>query len=212
MFAVNTFEEIEKKQREINKEQIIILLFMRPTVSGAAEMIDEFDYIHYNSGESCSIYAIGYSNDFGISNNRSDYKKVTKVGENAWFFSNLEFVKFKRSLEERINWSYSGEAELLVLQSNPAGKQILNFQNYGVVDINYGLQKGYISSFSRLMEALVRSSQEEIMALDVMKKVFRKRLSIRQTVFRALEDCKRVPASITEILKDRMFYHSLIRK
>ena len=64
MFAVNTYEEIERKQREIPDRQIIILLFVRPTAPGAKEIIKEFDYIHYNSERYCSIYAVGYTNDF----------------------------------------------------------------------------------------------------------------------------------------------------
>lgn len=64
MFAINTYEEIEQRQRENGDKQIVILLFVRPTVPGAKEIIEEFDYIHYNSERYCSIYAVGYSNDF----------------------------------------------------------------------------------------------------------------------------------------------------
>jgi len=49
MFAVNTYEEIERKERELNDKHIIVLLFVRPNLSDADEIIREFNYIHYNS-------------------------------------------------------------------------------------------------------------------------------------------------------------------
>lgn len=49
MFAVHTYEEIERRQRENADKQIVILLFVRPTTSGAKEIIEEFDYIYNRS-------------------------------------------------------------------------------------------------------------------------------------------------------------------
>ena len=85
-------------------------------------------------------------------------KSETSIAGSEWYFSNAEFVKFKNNLEQRIKWRYSGETELIVLQSNPEWQQILNFQNYVSIDVNYGIKNGYIDSFQRFMEALVRSS------------------------------------------------------
>lgn len=148
MFAINTYEEIEQRQRKNGDKQIVILLFVRPSAPGAKEIIEEFDYIHYNSARYCSIYAVGYSNDFLKANDRS-YKRVTNIEGSEWYFSNAEFVKFKNSLEHRIQWKYSGENEVIILQSNPEGHQILNFQNYVAIDINCGIRNGYIDSFQR---------------------------------------------------------------
>lgn len=63
MFAVNTYEEIEKREKELNKKHIVVLLFVRPSLPNANDIINEFEYIHYNSGEYCSIYAVGYTNN-----------------------------------------------------------------------------------------------------------------------------------------------------
>ena len=51
---------------------------MRPTNQDAIDIIREFEYIHYNSSKYCSIYAVGYSNDF---QKRSDthYKKICEI-------------------------------------------------------------------------------------------------------------------------------------
>ena len=88
MFAINTYEEIEQRQRENGDRQIVILLFVRPTAPGAKEIIEEFDYIHYNSERYCSIYAAGYSNDFSKATDQS-YKCATNIGGVSGFLATL---------------------------------------------------------------------------------------------------------------------------
>lgn len=205
MFAINTYEEIERRQRENGDKQIVILLFVRPSVPGAKEIIEEFDYIHHNSAQYCSIYAVGYSNDFSKANDRS-YKRAAYIGGSEWYFSNAEFVKFKNNLEHRIQWNYSGENEVLILQSNPEGPQVLNFQNYVVIDINRGIRNGYIDSFQRFMEALIRSSKSEVTAKKAVIRTRKTRYSIKDIVSNTIDGCKKIPTPVKIILKDKLFF------
>lgn len=207
MFAINTYEEIEQRQRENGDKQIVILLFVRPTAPGAKEIIEEFDYIHYNSERYCSIYAVGYSNDFSKATDQS-YKRATQIGGSEWFFSNAEFVKFKNNLEQRIQWRYSGENEIIILQSSPEGRQVLNFQNFVAIDINHGIQNGYIDSFQRFMETLIRSSRSEVTAKAAAMKTMKARYSIRDIIVDAIGDCKKIPTPVKAIVKDKLFYMS----
>jgi len=207
VFAVNTYEEIERRQRENEDKQIIVLLFVRPTAPGAKEIIEEFDYIHHNSERYCSIYAVGYSDDFSKSEDKM-YKGVSSVAGKRWFFSTAEFVKFKNNLEERIHWRYSGEIEMIILQSNPEGRQILNFQNYVAIDVNQGIREGYIDSFPRLMEALIRSSRAEVTAKEAIKKTRKSRYSITRIITETIDSCKKIPTPVKMIVKDKLFYGS----
>ena len=50
MFSACTYEEIEEIERRVNYKEIVILLFVRPNIDGAINIIKEFEYIHYNSG------------------------------------------------------------------------------------------------------------------------------------------------------------------
>ena len=193
MFAVNTYEEIEKREREINEQHIIVLLFVKPSLKDSKEIIEEFDYIHYNSDRFCSVYAVGYSNDSNCENDKL-YKKIQT------------FVEFKDKLEKRIKWKYSGEIEVLVLQSNPYAKEILNFQNYVAIDINHGIKKEYMESFPKFMESLVRASKSEVEVKETMRKVSNHRLSIKGIIEDTIQESKRVPLSIRKILGDRYFY------
>ena len=120
MFAVSTYEEIELIERQVENMEIVVFLFVKPTNSEALNIINEFEYIHYNSEKYCSIYAVGYSNDFEKKNDKH-YRKIDVTSNSDWYFSMKAFTDFKKRLEERIKWNYSGEVEILILQNNSPG-------------------------------------------------------------------------------------------
>lgn len=189
MYAVNTYDEIVKKEKELDDKHIIVLLFVRPSLQGTNEIIDEFNYLHYNSSKYCSIYAVGYTNDSSVCSNK-DYKKISGVSGVDWYYSDRAFVNFKNSLENRLKWKYSGDIEVIVLQSNPEGKHILNFQNFIAIDVNYGIRNEYIDSFPRFMESLIRSSKSEVSATDAVVKANKSRYSLKNIVLNSIEECK----------------------
>lgn len=207
MFAVGTYDEIIKHEREKMLPEVVVFLFVKPTTKEAFEIIREFEYIHYNSGMSCSIYAIGYSNDFTKRNDRS-YRKIEVEDPLEWYFSNKAFVGFKQELERRINWEYSGEIDILVLQNNLGHSNCLNFKNYVAVNINRGLRQKYIDSFQQFMEALIRlctRNEEDVDSSGTNNVV---RISVKTVVAEALNQCVSDDISLKEVMCDRIFYKS----
>ncbi len=207
MFAINTYEEIEKNEREMNEKHIIVLLFVRPSLPNADEVINEFNYIHYNSREYCSIYAVGFSNDKN-QDSFHDFKVVKGTKGDNWYYSDQAFIDFKNKLEKRLNWKYSGDIELIVLQSNPEGRNILNFENYLAIDVNYGIKNQYIESFPRFMEALVRSSKKEVETIELSNEMQKSKLKIKEIVSASIDECKKIPSPLRKIIKDRLFYRT----
>lgn len=207
MFAASTYDEIVRQEREIDSREIVVFLFVRPTKASDQEIINEFEYIHYNSGKYCSVYAIGYANDPDKATN-PEYRPVTEVSENRWWFSTKAFVEFKTKLEQQIKWRYSGESEILILQNNPGKSKVLDFSNYVSININSGLRKGYLDSFQVFMESLIRSARSEVTAKEAIRGVRKGKLSIKDAALSAIEDSKKVPKSIKSILTDRLFYRS----
>ena len=205
MFAASTYDEIIEYERLIENQEIVVLLFVRPTNQDAIDIIQEFEYIHYNSSKYCSIYAVGYSNDF---QKRSDthYKKICEILNSDWYFSSKAFVEFKDNLEKRIKWKYSGETEILVLQNNPGKYDPLNFINYVAIDVNKGLKEGYIDSFQRFMESLVRSAKNSVTAKEAMLEIRKSRVSVKEIILGAIDDSKKIPNPAKKIIKDRLFY------
>lgn len=205
MFAASTYEEVVEHERRIENMEIVVFLFVKPTSQDATDIIQEFEYIHYNSADYCSVYAIGYS-DALQEDNTSHYKKVAEIIGRDWYFSNKTFVEFKNSLEKRIKWEYSGETEVLILQNNPRGRDPLNFSNYVAIDVNKGLREGYIDSFQRFMESLIRSSRSKVTAKEATAELRKSRISIKDTIAEAIDHSKRIPDPAKQIVKDRLFY------
>lgn len=206
MFAASSYEEIERRERQIESLEIVVFLFARSTET---EFLKEFEYIHYNSAKYCSIYAIGYTDDFTKSKDPT-YKRVNEAMSGDWYFSNKAFVDFKNKLEDRINWRYSGETEILVLQNNPGKRNVLNFQNYVAIDVRKGIREGYLDSFQNFMESLIRSAKSEVTAKDVMKRVRLSRISVKDILSSAIDNCKKVPTPVKTIIKDQIFYRSAL--
>ena len=205
MFAVSTYEEIIAREKEVENLEIVVFLFVRPTNQDAIEIINEFEYIHHNSGKYCSIYAIGYNDNPQVSSDVY-YKKISGFWGNNWFFSTKAFAEFKNNLEQRIKWKYSGETELLILQNNPGGYDPLNFTNYAAIDVNKGLREGYIDSFQNFMETLMRSAKSKVTAKEAMSDLCKSRISIKDTITDAIDGSKKIPKSAKRIIKDRLFY------
>lgn len=207
MFAVSTIEEIEAIERELGERHIIALLFVRPSLPDAREIISEFNYIHVNSGRYCSVYAVGYYADTAACQ-YSDMTEIIGTGGAAWHYSDSAFVAFKNRLEERLKWKYSGDIELVLLQSNPGGVNILNFEHYLAIDVNYGIKHEYIDSFPRFMEALIRSSKEEVETVALAGDILKSRLKLGEVAARTIDDCRKIPSPVRKIIRDRLFYRT----
>ncbi len=205
MFAASTYKEIVDNERKIDNKEIVVFLFVKPTNLEAQAIIKEFEYIHFNSDKYCSIYAIGYSDDFEKVKDTS-YRKVDATFNVDWYFSMKAFTEFKQRLETRINWAYSGEIEILVLQNNPGRGDPLNFAHYVAIDVNKGIREGYIDSFERFMESLVRSAKSKVTAREAINDVANKRISVKDILASAIDECKKIPTPVRDIAKDRLFY------
>lgn len=205
MFSASTYEEIEAIESQIENQEIVVFLFVRPNTTAALDIIKEFEYIHYNSEKYCSIYAIGYSNDCSKKED-SLYMRIGTLLNSDWYFSNKAFVDFKKVLEAKLHWRYSGETEILVLQNNPGKDNPLNFQNYIAIDINKGIREGYIDSFQAFMESLIRHSKSKVDTRDIASALRKSRISIKEIIKEAINECKKIPAPIRKIINDRLFY------
>lgn len=202
MYAASTYEEIERYEREVENAEIVVFLFVQ---AKETDILKEFEYIHYNSANYCSVYAIGYTDEAEKDNT---YRKVEVYMENDWYYSAKAFTDFKKKLGKRIQWRYSGEVDILILQNNPGCPNSLNFQNYVAIDIKKGIKEGYIDSFQRFMESLINSAESKCTAQEAIRDVRNSRISVKDVLIGTIDDCKKIPTPVKEIIKDRLFYRS----
>lgn len=92
------------------------------------------------------------------------------------------------------------------MQNNPGQKNVLNFQNYVAINVNKGIREEYIDSFQSFMESLIRSSKRRVTAKEAIRDVRNSRISVKDILAGAIDDCKKVPTPVKEIAKDRLFY------
>ena len=212
MFPVNNFEGIAAQESWICERHVIIFLLIKPSDEGAEKIIAQFNYLHHRAGPYCSIYPIGYSKDFfGL---YKDVQQVKGVNNEVWLYSDKCFIDFCDSLSQTLKgWSYCGDLELIVLQ-NKVGEQggSLDFQGYNDIDVNYGIQKGYIDSFERFMQRLLIACKKEVDSYNVIKESNRQRLKLRSVLAYAIDRIPKVPRPFKMILKDQLFFKTTYPK
>ena len=212
MFPVNNFEGIAAQEMWIRERHVIIFLLVKPSDEGAEKIIAQFNYLHHLAGPHCSIYPIGYSKDFfGL---YKDVQQVKGVENEVWLYSDKCFVDFCDSLSQILEgWSYCGDLELIVLQ-NKAGEQgsSLDFTGYNDIDVNYGIQKGYIDSFGRFMQRLLLACKKQADGCNAIKEANRQRLKLRNVLAFAIDRFPKMPTPFKMILKDKLFFRATYTK
>ena len=209
MYPVNNIGGIKEQESQLDGSHAIILLFVKPSDDNADSIIKKFNYLHYRSKQYCSIYLVGYSQYF--CEKYTDAQKVTGIDNTTWYYSDQCFIEVCEQLKKRLkHWMYSGEPEMIVLQnsSSLAGGKLLDFRFYNYIDINYGIQKGYIDSFPRFMERIINACRSETDARTVINLATRKRLNSRKIIEIALEADTKLPAPIKKIISDKAFFKS----
>ena len=207
MYPVNNIDGIKMQEEELEGSHAIILLFVKPSDDNADSIIKKFNYLHYKSKEYCSIYLIGYSQYFY--EKYTDAQDIPGTDNTMWQYSDQCFIEVCEQLERRLkHWTYSGEPELIILQNSSSYENgaTLDFRNYHYIDINYGIEKGYIDSFPRFMERIIKACRSETDARSVVSLANRKRLNGRTIIEKAIESNSRIPAPVKDIIRDVNFF------
>jgi hypothetical protein len=107
--------------RKGRRVRLVGLVFCRPQAKLAREeIIPSLLYFHYRSGEHCNFYFGGYHQGWEA---RPGETLVGNQGDSLpWIFSGRDFNKFRREIEVRTRWRYSGGTDL-ILANAVAGHQ-----------------------------------------------------------------------------------------
>lgn len=211
MFPVYDLVGIEQSERRIGQNRAIILLLVKPSDEHAQELIGNFNYYHFATHSSCSVYAAGYSRE-PLGDGYNSIAAGCEVDGGQWWYSDRSFVEFVDELKSKIKWTYSGEPEILILQRSLAkGRHAspLSFSNYVALDACEGLRKGYVDSIPRLMQALINASEQEVRAKALYEKASRLSVkTIASTAIKVALESAHCPESLTKTIADRAFYRT----
>lgn len=209
MYPIYDLKGIDQIESSIEEKHVIILLMVKPSDNNAASILNLLNYWHQKADKYCSIYIMGYSQNFMKC--YSDIKQVKGPENETWEYSDKCFIDVCNALQNRLKkWVYSGEPELIVLQNNNEEdrKSRLDFRGYNYIDINYGIEHGYIDTFPRFMERFLNACKCEVEATKAISTANKSRINCRNVLEMAIESMPKLPKPAKKVLKDKLFYKS----
>lgn len=145
--------------KEDGNIRMVGLLFAPAEVRLAKDQIvPSLDYFHHRSGNHIDFFCAGYSR-YGFTPGE---EPVTK-DDPPWMFSAEVFDQFRRDIERRSRWRYSGEADLLLMNSNRGSDEksaSLDFNSTIVCDLDRMIRDQAIHSIRRFFEEVFRFAEE----------------------------------------------------
>jgi hypothetical protein len=127
------------------------------------EIVPSLDYFHHRSGDHVDFFCAGYSR-YG----HTPGERPVTDDDPPWMFSAEAFDRFRRDIERRSRWRYSGEADLLLMNGkcgNDERSASLDFGTSIVCDLERMIRDGAIHSCRRFFEDVCRFA-EEVQAPD----------------------------------------------
>lgn len=174
MLPANSYTDIlaelrgafERRGATLGLRRMVGLLFAPPyTAIGEKEFVPRLDYYHHRSGPNVDLFCVGYGGYLP-----SSFKGVKHLWEQRtpdgsvipWAFSTETFNAVRAEMEERLKWSYSGEADLLLLDGTfdtANGVAQLDLSQGIVLDLASMLNDKVIASVPRLFEEIFRYAE-----------------------------------------------------
>ena len=145
--------------RGANSIRMVGLLFAPAEVRLAREeIVPSLEYFHHRSGNHIDFFCGGYSR-FGF----TPGEKPVTDDDPPWMFSHELFDRFRRDIERRSRWHYSGEADLLLMNGRCATDcktATLDFSSTIVCDLDRMIRDKAIHSVRRFFEDVLRFAEE----------------------------------------------------
>jgi hypothetical protein len=135
--------------------RMVGLLFARPEVPFAAsEIMPSITYYHLRSGHHINFYCAGFGIGWDVS--RISDREILS------FYSDRRFEEFRRDIESRCNWKYSGGADLLLTNAIFDGRDArLDFTSAITADLMTMKADGAITSVGWFFERIFRYAERQ---------------------------------------------------
>ena len=133
----------------------IALIFGRPTCKVfKEELLPDRKYYDLRSGTNIEVFYMGYADP------DAEYVAVGTFDDND--FSDQSFESAVRDFEGRTTWKYSGETDVILLNSffSPQRKVRLDFSNVFAIQLEAAIDSKLIRSGRTFIEDVMRQSRE----------------------------------------------------
>lgn len=142
---------------QIKKHNLVGVLFSNPkTLFSKQEILNNLNYFHHRSKHHINIFCCGYG-AYWNADKYPDFEVVTAINGTDWSYSDSAFVDLVEEFEDRTNWQYSGENELLILDVAPyEDKNELSINSAIICNLQKMKDDKAFSSVSSFIEELIR--------------------------------------------------------
>lgn len=169
---------------------LIGICFARPTSQLAkSDVIPQIPDWHYRSGNSADFFFAGFS-EFPLD---ESFVELDLVVKRRWYYSSKAFDEFRRDIEKRTSWQYSGGSDLIlcVAEWDRRRKQaVINFSLAISCQLDSMKENKAFSSVEQYFEEIFRYAENNHLAPSIVE------LSDRLGVQRAGQELKRAVLSL----------------
>jgi hypothetical protein len=140
------------------------LIFGRPACKVFKdELLPDHNYYYLRSGANVELFYMGFASP------DSEYLTVGAFDEND--FSDQSFVSAVEDFEKRTTWKYSGQTDVILLNSffSPKQRVYLDFTNVFAIQLEEAIDSKLIRSGRALIEEIMRQSRNADSEDIVMK-------------------------------------------
>jgi hypothetical protein len=134
---------LRKYPPSARRSKLLGILVTRPSLEIFKKEIEpQWDWFHLRSGQNFHIVTLGYGD---ITN-----RVANKTFSNEWLEAGVT------SLQERTNWRYSGESDLVLcnVEYEKTGGVYIRISEAMCITIETAIKDGLITSFSNLLEKI----------------------------------------------------------
>lgn len=147
-------------QPGLRRTRMVGFLFARPSSSLAKdEIVPNLDYFHGRSGDHFDFFGAGYA--LGPEPDRQHSRVIGSRGD-FWVFNLKEFDAFRREIESRTSWAYSGGCDLLLsnAQFDPSIERAsIEFSTSIVCQLDAMRKDNAIFSIEQFFEQIIRFTE-----------------------------------------------------
>lgn len=141
--------------------RLIGIVFTRPQSKLAKQdIVPQIPDWHCRSGDHIDFFFAGYTYPHPV---MEGYQSVPMPGHDDWLYSPQLFDDFRRDIESRTKWKYSGASDLLLANArfDPVTNQAaIDFSSIVLCQLDSMLEDKAIGSIERFFESIFRFAEE----------------------------------------------------
>lgn len=138
--------------------RMVGILLCRPGSFVQTKVFDSLDYFDIRSGNHIDFFFSGYQS-YRLEETPKEWRVAYKGATEQWTFDANYFNSLRDTLEQLTSWKYSGNAELLLLNSRFNGKAAeLDFSSCITIDLDQVISNGGFT-IEKLFENIFRFAE-----------------------------------------------------